>query len=161
SLFGLDLSFTRGVDIGQASFCVMLLIVVAAVGFAVMNLRRSHTGRRMLAIRSNERAAAVAGINVTRTKLLGFTTPSGIGGAAGGLLGYEQQTVSASSFDILISVSFLAVAYLGGITSMSGAVAGGILATGGLGFYIIDVLVLSHLTNGLQLQGAVAGIGLI
>lgn len=161
SLFGIDLSFTRGVDIGQASYCVMVLVVVAAVGFAVMNLRRSHTGRRMLAIRSNERAAAAIGISVTRTKLLGFTISSVIVGAAGVLLGYEQQTVSASSFDILISVTFLAVAYLGGITSMSGAVAGGILATGGLGFYIFDVLVLSHLANGLQLQGAVAGIGLI
>jgi ABC-type branched-subunit amino acid transport system permease subunit len=161
SLFGIDLSFTRGTDIGQMSFCMMVLVVVAAVGFAVMNIRRSHTGRRMLAIRSNERAAAAVGISVARTKLLGFTISALIAGVAGALLGYEQQTVSASSFDILASVTFLAVAYLGGITSMSGAVAGGVLATGGLGFYIIDVLVLNHLANGLQLQGAVAGIGLI
>jgi ABC-type branched-subunit amino acid transport system permease subunit len=159
--FGLDLSFTRGTNVGQVSYCVLLLIVVVLVAVTVLNIRRAHTGRRMLAIRSNERAAAAIGISVMRTKLLGFTISSIIAGTGGVMLGYEQQTVSASSYDVLLSVSFLAVAYLGGITSMSGAVAGGMLATGGIGFYLTDILVLNHLNNGLELEGAVAGLGLI
>lgn len=160
-LFGVDLSFVRGTHVGQVSFCVMVLVVVVAVAFAVVNIRRSHTGRRMLAIRSNERAAAAVGISVTKTKLLGFTISSLIVGIGGALLGYEQQTLSASTYDVILSINFLAVAYLGGITSMSGAVAGGLMASGGLGFYLIDELVLSHLNNGQQLEGAVAGVGLI
>ncbi len=161
SLFGVNLSFTRGTHVGQISFCVMVLVVVAAVALSVMNIRRSHTGRRMLAIRSNERAAAAIGVSVTKTKLVGFTISALVAGIAGVLLAYEQQTLSASSYDVIVSVTFLAVAYLGGITSMSGAVIGGILASGGLGFYIIDELVLKHLDNGIQLEGAVAGLGLI
>jgi ABC-type branched-subunit amino acid transport system permease subunit len=161
TLFGIDLSFTRGTDVGTMPFCIMLLIVVVLVGFAVVNLRRSDTGRRMLAVRSNERAAAAAGVHVARTKFIAFGVSAFIAGLGGTLIGYQQSTLSPSSFDVLVSVSFLAVAYLGGISSVAGAVVGGTMATGGLGFYIIDQLVLNHVNNGLDLQGAVAGIGLI
>ena len=58
----------------------MVLCLLAAL---VSNLRRSGTGRRFLAVRANERAAAAAGIEVPRTKLLAFAIASGIAGVGG------------------------------------------------------------------------------
>ena len=47
-------------------------MLMASCWLVVANIRRTGTGRRFLAVRANERAAAAAGINVARTKLLAF-----------------------------------------------------------------------------------------
>src|SRR3954454_13169733 len=75
SLFGVKFGptnrFLFGSDkIPTAGFGLALLAVVVVICLAVVNLRRGATGRRFLAVRSNERAAAAAGIDVGRTKLL-------------------------------------------------------------------------------------------
>ena len=86
----------------------------------------------MLAIRANEGAAAAARINVERTKLLTFAMSSFIAGLAGAMLGYRIGLVTAGPFVVMLSLTALAVAYLGGITTISGALIAGFLATGGL-----------------------------
>ena len=95
------------------------------------NLRRNGTGRRFLAVRANERAAAAAGINVARTKLLAFAVAAGIAGIGGVMLGFKQNDVSSANFVYQSSIVFLAFAYLGGITSINGAIIGGLLAPAG------------------------------
>jgi branched-chain amino acid transport system permease protein len=111
-------------------FCV--LAVVVALGLLVAHLRRSGLGQRMLAVRSNERAAAAAGINVRNTKFAAYAISSFIAGAGGTLYGYSLGSVSAERFGILIALGFVAFAYVGGITMVSGAVFGGLIATSGL-----------------------------
>ena len=86
----------------------------------------------MLAVRSNERAAAAAGINVRNTKLAGFGIAAFIAGMAGALYAYNFGSVSSSRFGALAALGLIAFAYFGGITMVSGAIIAGIGATEGL-----------------------------
>src|SRR5262249_50737659 len=78
TLFGWNIGISSGDAYPRIIFGVLVLLVVCLVGVMVARLRRSATGRSMIAIRSNERAAAAAGINVARTKLLAFALSSWI-----------------------------------------------------------------------------------
>ena len=132
-LFGIDLTPRGGDGISdRPAFTILVLVVLVLVAVAVSNLRRNGTGRRFLAVRANERAAASAGINVGRTKLLAFAIGSGIAGIGGVLLGAKQVDVSGASFISQASLTYLAFAYIGGITSVNGAIIGGLLAPSAL-----------------------------
>ena len=116
----------------RPSFAIFVLVVLIVCAYAVSNLRRNGTGRRFLAVRANERAAAAAGINVARTKLLAFGIGAGIAGVGGVMLAFKQNDVSSANFVYQASLAYLAFAYLGGITSVNGAIVGGLLAPAGL-----------------------------
>ena len=124
----------RGVDGGLPSpvFGFLVLAATILLGLLVANVRRSSLGQRMLAVRSNERAAAAAGINVRNTKLAGFGIAAFIAGMAGALYAYNFGSVSYSRFGALAALGLIAFAYFGGITMVSGAVIAGIGATEGL-----------------------------
>ena len=119
-------------------------------------LARGRTGRAWLAIRSNERAAAAAGINVRAMKLAGFGVSAFIAGGAGALIGYSQGQLTADSFTVGIGLLMLAVTYLGGITSLTGAMVAGAIAPLG----IIYVVLNNHINFG-PYYDLVAGIGLV
>lgn len=136
--FGIDLAIGSGGTYPRAAFGVLVLVLLTAVAVFVLHLRRSVLGQRMLAVQANERAAAAAGISVAGTKILGFTVSAAIAGLAGCVIGWQQTQLSFSSFDVFVSMSFLAVAYLGGITSVAGAIAGGLIVNGGLVFTSLD-----------------------
>ncbi len=136
---------------------IFLLVAVVILCYAVANLRRSATGRRMLATRSNERAAAAAGVNVQGTKILAFAVSSFVAGVGGALLAYRFSSATPDKFDYLKSLTFLAFAYLGGISSVYGAISGGVLVAGGIGFtFLTNVL---HVSD--QFTLILGGLGLI
>src|SRR5581483_11370269 len=144
-IFGLDLGSTasfRGVDgnIPSPMLGFVFLGAVVLLCLLVANLRRSNLGQRMLAVRSNERAAAAAGIDVARVKFVAFTLSSFIAGTAGWMYAYNFGSVTAARFGIVIALSFVAFAYIGGITMVSGAVFGGLIATEGLFSHLIEDL---------------------
>jgi ABC-type branched-subunit amino acid transport system permease subunit len=125
-----------GIDVGARSareqnenpaFVIFGAIVLALCAIAVANMRRSGVGRRFLAVRANERAAAAAGINVSRTKLLAFAISAAIAGVGGLMLGFKQVEVSSANFAYGASLSVLAFAYLAGISSINGAIVAGML----------------------------------
>jgi branched-chain amino acid transport system permease protein len=116
-------------------FTVFNLVVLVLVALAVANLRRGGTGRRFLAVRSNERAAAAAGIDVARTKLLAFGISSAIAGIGGVMFAYKATTLDLATFNIFSGIAILAFVYLGGVTSVSGAMVGGMLTAAGLVTY--------------------------
>jgi branched-chain amino acid transport system permease protein len=129
-----------GLDIGARSdraqnerpaFALFGLVVLALSAIALANIRRTGIGRRLLAVRSNERAAAAAGINVARTKLLAFAMSAGLAGIGGVMLGFKQVEVSSANFGYGFSLSILAFAYLAGITSINGALIAGMLLSAG------------------------------
>ena len=128
-----DASF-RGIDDNLPSpiFGFLVLAATVLLGLLVANVRRSSLGQRMLAVRSNERAAAAAGINVRNTKLVGFGIAAFIAGMAGALYAYNFGSVSYSRFGAVAALGLIAFAYFGGITMVSGAVIAGIGATEGL-----------------------------
>ena len=161
SLFGQELPFVSGRTVAQPTFGLFVLVVLTAIAVAVSNLRRSATGRRMLAVRTNERAAASMGVNVPRTKLVAFAIASFIAGIAGCLIAYQQTHLSASSFSAFVSVSFLAIAFLGGITTVAGGLVGGLLFAGGIMTVLLDDLIFSRSDNGTALQDLIGGVGLI
>ena len=136
-LGGLDLSpqaSFRGLDdkIPSPVFGFLVLAATLALCMLVANVRRASLGQRMLAVRSNERAAAAAGINVRNTKLAGFGIAAFIAGMAGALYAYNFGSVSYSRFGALTALGLIAFAYFGGITMVSGAVLAGVGATEGL-----------------------------
>ncbi len=133
TFFGIDLASTGDAGLlDRPAFAVFCFVALASCAVMVANLRRSPTGRRFLAVRANERAAAAAGIGVPRTKLLAFAIASGIAGIGGVMLGFKQNDVSSAGFVYQASLAYLAFAYLGGITSINGAIIGGLLAPAGL-----------------------------
>jgi ABC-type branched-subunit amino acid transport system ATPase component/branched-subunit amino acid ABC-type transport system permease component len=141
SIFGIDLGVRKGTNIARIQFGLLVLAVLVVVTLAVGNLVRSATGRRFLAVRSNERAGAAVGINIPAQKLLAFGIASFLAGVSGVLIGYSRGQLSADSFATLVGVSYLAFAYLGGITSVSGSMVAGALAPLGIFFVIFDRLV--------------------
>jgi branched-chain amino acid transport system permease protein len=142
-LLGLDLgpyaSF-RGLDdkVPSPVFGFFVVAVTLALGLLVANLRRSDLGQRMLAVRSNERAAAAAGINVRNVKLAAFAIGSFIAGIAGALYGYNFSSVTVSRFSALTALSLIALAYVGGITMVSGAVFAGLISVEALFPYALE-----------------------
>lgn len=139
-------------------FTVFVIVAVLLVGMAVANLRRGATGRRFLAVRSNERAAASSGINVARTKMLGFGISSAIAGLAGIALAYKLPAVGADNFSVFAGLALLAFVYLGGITTTWGAIIGGALMAGGL---IPEFLGLHFVSIDTAYINCVGAIGLI
>ncbi len=143
TLFGVDLAANHPQDFNRWEFGVLLVVVLALTAIGVANIRRSATGRRFLALRSNEVAAAAVGIDVTRTKLLAFGLSSFVAGVGGGMLAYMRGAISSDSFSVFVSLTLLAFAYLGGIASVSGALIGGTLVSGGIVFALLDEFVFS------------------
>ncbi|WP_420452297.1 ABC transporter permease [Ilumatobacter sp.] len=132
TFFGLDIGArSERAQNERPAFAIFGGVVLALLAIAIANLRRTGVGRRFLAVRDNERAAAAAGINVTRTKLLAFALSSGIAGIGGVMLGFRQVEVSSANFIYGFSLSVLATAYLAGITSINGAIVAGMIISAG------------------------------
>jgi branched-chain amino acid transport system permease protein len=110
---------------------VILCLLVAAI-------RRGSLGERMLAVRSNERAAAASAVNVRTVKLTAFGVSSFIAGVAGSLYAYNFGSVSADRFGVVTALALIAFAYAGGITLVSGAVFAGLISTEGLVPHALD-----------------------
>ena len=142
-LLGLDLgprAGFRGLDGNLPSpvFGWVVLGVTVTVCVLVGLLRRGSLGQRMLAVRSNERAAAAAAIDPRAVKFVAFGISSVIAGLAGALYAYNFSSVSADRFDPFTALSLIAFAYAGGITLISGAVFAGLISTQALFPYALD-----------------------
>ena len=142
-IFGFDLgpyAGFRGLDgkIPSPVFGFFVVGITLLLGLFVANLRRSSLGQRMLAIRSNERAAAAAGVNVRNVKLAAFGISAFIAGIAGSLYGYNFSSVTVSRFSALTALSLIAFAYVGGITMVSGAIFAGLISVEALFPYALQ-----------------------
>ncbi len=133
TFFGLDIGSAgdRGLT-DRPAFTIFCVVVLALLCVAVCNIRVGGTGRRFLAVRANERAAAAAGIEVARTKMLAFAIASAIAGVSGVMTAFQQTQIASSAWVYFGGLAFLAFAYLGGITSVNGALVGGLLVGSGM-----------------------------
>jgi branched-chain amino acid transport system permease protein len=142
-LLGLDLgpqSGFRGLDGSLPSPVFGWLVLAVTVGLCLLvaAVRRGGLGQRMLAVRSNERAAAAAAVDVRNVKLIAFGISAFIAGVAGTLYAYNFGSVSASRFDALTALGLIAFAYAGGITLVSGAMFAGLISTEALMPHALD-----------------------
>jgi sulfate-transporting ATPase len=129
SLFGLAID-----PVGHArNYALVCLGFLVLAALAVANLRRGRAGRRLLAVRTNERAAAAIGVNVFEAKLYGFTLSAGIAGLGGVLFGFGYGAILFQSiFQPGASVSVLVLTVIGSAGYLAGPLLGSLLASGGL-----------------------------
>ena len=122
SLFGVRLNTT---------FNFYWLAVIAAAGTALFaaNLFRTRTGRAFVAVRDQDIAASVIGVNVFRTKLLAFATSSFFVGLAGALIAYYRTIITWERFTLDTSIIYLAMIIVGGLGSIRGSFFGAALIT--------------------------------
>ena len=102
------------------------LTVTAACFLLARNLTTGRIGRAMMAVKDNETAATVIGIELARIKVLTFAISAMLAGIAGVLYAFTVSFVSPESFDLLLAISFLAAIVVGGLGTIAGAVFGGI-----------------------------------
>jgi ABC-type branched-subunit amino acid transport system ATPase component/branched-subunit amino acid ABC-type transport system permease component len=137
SLFSIDL------NPGQypARYATFALVLLLLFGLVCSNVRRGATGRRLLAIRSDERAAAAVGIGVYGAKVYAFGLAAAIAGVAGVLIAFESPIVAFSQFDVFSNISVVMFAVVGGIGWVSGTPLGATLASGSVVALIINKLI--------------------
>jgi branched-chain amino acid transport system permease protein len=99
------------------------------VVFAARNLFRTGLGRAFHAVRDQDIAAAVMGIDVGRHKLLAFAISSGLVGLAGALTAHYRTIVTWERFTLDVSVLYLAMIIVGGLGSVAGSVYGATFMT--------------------------------
>lgn len=149
SLFGWDISATRHPD-RYAYVCLALLVLV---GLAVASMRRGRSGRRLLAVRTNERAAAALGISVPAVKVYAFALSAGIAAIGGTLLAYRKDTIIyAQEFTNFTSITAVGWSFVGGIGYLMGPVIGATMAPGSLGAQVSNAI-FSGLDRYIQLIG--------
>jgi branched-chain amino acid transport system permease protein len=115
----LGMSFEN--DLALAHLCLAFVIITL---IATLNIRRSKVGRAFVAIRDNDMAARVMGVNLHAYKLIAFATSSFITGLAGALYGIYLSFVSVEGFPFLLSIEALAILIVGGLGSALGTVLG-------------------------------------
>jgi branched-chain amino acid transport system permease protein len=120
SVFGISL------DSERAMF-IFLSVCFAAMAILVLAVRRGAFGRRLAAMNDSPAACMTLGLNLIRTKVTVFALSAGMAGFAGGLFGMLRTSVSADDFVLLISLNTFLLAMIGGITTVSGALIGGMV----------------------------------
>lgn len=122
-------------DFSQPRTMYFVAWAIAGIGLlAAANLRDSKTGRAFFAVQGSEMAAASLGVDVARYKLLAFAVSGFLAGAAGSLTMTQSLTVTPDQFGFNFSLLFVAIAVVGGLRSLGGAVGAGVL------FALLDVL---------------------
>jgi branched-chain amino acid transport system permease protein len=102
----------------------VILIVVVVLGFAVRNLLRTRYGRCLMAVRDNDRAADAMGMHPGFTKVYAFALAGFFAGVAGALHAYLWRGVGFEAFTLHHSISYLAMAIVGGLGSLAGSLFG-------------------------------------
>lgn len=103
--------------------------LVAIVTITTVNLFRSHFGRAFIAIRDQDIAASVMGVDLFKYKLLAFAISSFLIGLAGALITNYRNIVTWERFTVDISVLYLAMIIIGGLGSVTGSYLGAIFLT--------------------------------
>jgi branched-chain amino acid transport system permease protein len=108
-------------------YFLLFFVVLAIIG--TMNLVRSRVGRAFIAIRDQDIAAEIIGINIFRYKLLAFAISSFYAGVTGVLYTYFLGIANYEQFQIGVSIDYLAMIIIGGLGSVLGSILGAIFVT--------------------------------
>ena len=120
--------FSSGNSVGDANYGTwwfwLGLILMVGILLLVGNLERSRVGRAWVAVREDEDAAEVMGVNTFRFKLWAFVIGAAIGGLSGALYAGQVQYVAPPTFNIINSMLFLCAVVLGGQGNKLGVIFG-------------------------------------
>jgi branched-chain amino acid transport system permease protein len=112
---------------GEQSNFILLAVAFAVIGIAVLALRRGRFGRLVSAMRDSPSACTTLGLNLTTTKLGVFALSAAMAGLAGAFFGGLRGSAQTNDFLMFQSLPVLLMAVIGGITTVSGALVGGLL----------------------------------
>jgi branched-chain amino acid transport system permease protein len=129
-IFGIERPTLLGISFKTNAAYYELIAVAAIVAYLIaQKIVSSRFGRGLAAIREDEVAASVLGINPATHKIAAFTLSAMFAGLAGALFAYQILFISPVSFGIDVSISALTMVVIGGIGSNVGAVIGAALVT--------------------------------
>ena len=133
---------------------VGLVVVVLLVVLLISNLRRSPSGRAMLAVRSSEAAAASVGLSTPLAKLRVFAVSAAIAGAGGVLLAIVNRSVTNASVPAQLSLTWLAIVVLMGIRRPAGALLAAFV-------FVLSPEVIHTFTDSARIEQIFFGLGAI
>ena len=122
SAFGLKF----GVIDPKPYYYMLVAIIIVVIVFS-RNLKRSRVGRSWTAIREDEDAAQLMGVNTFRFKLWAFAIGAGIGGSGGVIYASKVISITPDNFPFTLSVAILAAVVLGGAGNMPGVILGAVV----------------------------------
>ncbi|HWR61539.1 MAG TPA: branched-chain amino acid ABC transporter permease [Clostridia bacterium] len=106
---------------------VIIINIIAVILLA--NLIRSRQGRSMIAVREEELASQIVGINVFRHKLISLMMSAAYAGIAGGLMAHYMTFLQPKMFSLVKSTELTIIVIFGGLGSISGSVLGALILT--------------------------------
>jgi branched-chain amino acid transport system permease protein len=115
-------TFTRA---QQLFWLMLVLLIIFAI--AARNLARSNVGRAFTAIRDRDIAAGVIGVDLIKQKTVAFAISSFYAGCSGALFYTTFLNVNPNQFDLFLSILFIVMVLIGGVGTISGAIAGAFL----------------------------------
>jgi ABC-type branched-subunit amino acid transport system ATPase component/ABC-type branched-subunit amino acid transport system permease subunit len=121
-------------------YATLTLIFLVLVGIGLANIRRGRVGRRLIAVRTNERAAAALGVSIVGAKLYAFVVGGLIAGIGGVLLAFRLPVINFSSFNGGSSIFLLESSVFGGVGTLGGPLVGSGFQAGTLGTTIFSFL---------------------
>jgi branched-chain amino acid transport system permease protein len=162
---GLGFSVTTPAFLGVTFPPTRWLAWIACIGALITlvllaNLGRSRIGRSWRALRDNEIAASLAGLNVARMQVLAFVISSACAGLGGALLAAVSAIVSPGAFTLTLSIGLLTGAILGGLGSLVGAVWGSIVLVF-VPTYVQDVATSHGLSSAASSNVPIAAYGVV
>ncbi len=128
TVFGLDVN---GVD-HPGRYAALVVVFLGLAAIAVNNLRSSPTGRRLMAMRSSERAALATGISLTTSKIAAFTIGAGLASLGGILIGFQFTDVTYQQYGLLSSLMLVILSLIGGIGYVLGPILGAAMSPTGI-----------------------------
>jgi branched-chain amino acid transport system permease protein len=150
-----------GANFPQTRWLAWVCALAALVTLVILaNLARSRVGRNWRAVRDNPVAAALAGLNVARLRVLAFIVSAACAGLAGAMLAVTTSLVSPGSFTLSLSIALLAGAVLGGLGTLTGALWGALVIVL-VPTYVTDVATSHGLSGGVAANIPIAAYGLV
>lgn len=108
----------------------MILAGIILSIFIADRLNNSRLGRAWVAMREDQDAASLMGINILRTKLLAFTIGASFAGIGGAIFAARQGSIFPENFNIMVSINVLCLIIIGGMGSITGVTLGAIFLIG-------------------------------
>src|SRR6516164_11526846 len=139
-------------DTSPIPWYFLILTIGGTSVWAMNRLRQSRLGRAWMAIREDETAAACMGVDPIKSKLLAFALGATFSGFAGSVYAAKLQAITPGAFEFNVSIMLLCMVILGGMGSIRGVIAGGIVIT------LFDRIFLAQLTQWTRALGAGLGI---
>jgi branched-chain amino acid transport system permease protein len=124
TLFGYDLNVTDATFTRDQKLYLVMMVLLVVFALAARNLARSRVGRAFTAIRDRDIAAGVIGVSLAKYKTIAFAISSFYAGCAGALLYVVAGFFDPTSFDLALSVQYIAMVLIGGAGTISGSILG-------------------------------------